>query len=70
MPMEDCLNNLPAQHSSSWEKKLSSSKDLAWNLYTVLHKVLENTKRANSSSFSTYFMISVTDANLLTHAEM
>ena len=49
-------------------KKLSSSKELAWNLE---HKVLENTKQqANSSSFSTYFMISVTDANLLTHAEM
>ena len=27
-------------------------------------------KQANSSSFLTYFMISVTDANLLTHAEM
>ena len=52
------------------EKKLSSSKQLAWNLYTVSHKVLENTKQANSSSFSTYFVISVTDANLLTHAEM
>ena len=39
-------------------------------LYTVWHKVLENTKQANSSSFSTYFMILVTDANLLTHAEM
>ena len=50
-------------------KKLSSSKQLAWNLYTVSHHVLENTKQANSSSFSTYFMISVTDANLLTHAE-
>ena len=51
-------------------KKLSSSKELASNLYTVWHKVLENTKQANSSSFSTYFMILVTDANLLTHAEM
>ena len=52
------------------EKKLSSSKDLAWNLYTVWHKVLENSQRANNSSFSKYFMISVTDANLLTHAQM
>ena len=51
-------------------RKLKSSKELAWNLYTVWHKVLENTKQANSSSFSTYFMISVTDANLLTNAEM
>ena len=52
------------KHSSpdSW-KKLSSSKELAWNLYTVCHKVLENNKQANSSSFSAYFMISVTDAN-------
>ena len=39
-------------------------------MYTIQHKVLEKTKQANSSSFSTYFMISVTDANLLTHAEM
>ena len=40
------------------------------NLYTVWYKVLENIKQANSSSFSTYFMISVTNANLLTHAEL
>ena len=50
-------------------KKLSSSKQLVWNLYTVSQKVLENTKQANINSFSTYFMISVTDANLLTHAK-
>ena len=45
-------------------------KKLAWNLYTVSYKVLENTKQANIRSFSTDFMISVTDANLLTLAEM
>ena len=50
-------------------KKLSSSKQLVWNLYTVSKKVLENTKQANINSFLTYFMISVTDANLLTHAK-
>ena len=50
-------------------KKLSSSKQLVWNLYTVSQKVLENTKQANINSFLTYFMISVTDANLLTHAK-
>ena len=69
------LENRPPSHMTNHStpargKKLSSSKKLAWNLYTVSHKVLENTKRANSSSFSTYFMISVTDANLLTPAEM
>ena len=68
--------NRPSSHltkhsSPARRKKLSSSKELAWNLYTVWHKVLENTKQqANSGSFSTYFMISVTDANLLTQAEM
>ena len=69
------LENRPSSHltkhsSPARGEKLSSSKQLACNLYTVSHKVLENTKQANSSSFSTYFMISVTDANLLTHAEM
>ena len=69
------LENRPSSHftknsSPARGKKLTSSKQLAWNLYTVSHKVLENTKQPNSSSFSTYFMISVTDANLLTHAEM
>ena len=69
------LENWPSSHLTQHStpargKKLSSSKELAWNLYTVWHKVLENTKQANSSSFSTYFVISVTDANLLTHAEM
>ena len=69
------LENRPSSHLTKHStpargKKLSSSKELTWNLYTVWHKVLENTKQANSSSFSTYFMISVTDANLLTHAEM
>ena len=49
---------------------LSSSKELACNLSIAWHKVLENTKQANNSSFSTYFMISVTDAKLLIHAEM
>ena len=39
-------------------KKIRSSKELPWNLYTVWHKVLKNSKQANSSSFSTYFMIS------------
>ena len=34
------------------------------------YKVPENTKQAKSSSSSTYFMISVTHANLLTNAEM
>ena len=53
----------PFKHSSPARgKKLSSSKELSWNLYTLWHKVLENTKQPNSSSFSTYFMISVTDA--------
>ena len=33
-------------------------------------RIQENTKQAHSSSFVTYFMISVTDGNLLTHAEM
>ena len=66
------LENRPSSHLTKHSSpargiKLSSSKDLAWNLYTVWQKVLENTKRANSSSFSTYFMISVTDANL--HAD-
>ena len=60
-----CKHSTPAPG-----RKLSSSKELAWNLYTVWQIVLENTKQANSRSFSTYFMISVTDANLLTHAEM
>ena len=69
------LENRPSSHftkhsSPAWGKKLSSSKELARNLYTVWHKVLENTKQANSSSLSTYFMISVTDANLLTHVNM
>ena len=50
-------------------KKPSSSKQLVWNLYSVSQKVLENTKQVNISSFSTYFMISVTDTNLLTHAK-
>ena len=48
---------------------LFTSKQPAWNLYTVLHEVLENSKQANSISFSTYFMISATDTNLLTYAE-
>ena len=69
------LENRPSSHftkhsSPARGKKLSSSKQLAWNLYTVSQKVLEDTKQANSISFSTYFMISVTDANPLTHAEM
>ena len=51
-------------------KNLVRQKELAWNLYTVWHKFLENTKQPNNSSFLTYFMISVTDVNLLTHAEM
>ena len=51
-------------------KNLVRQKELAWNLYTVWHKFLENTKQPNSSSFLSYFMISVTDANLLTHAEI
>ena len=51
-------------------KNLVRQKELAWNLYTVWHKFLENTKQPNSSSFLTYFMISVTDANLPTHAEL
>ena len=45
-------------------KNLVRQKELAWNLYTVWHKFLENTKQPTSSSFLTYFMISVTDANL------
>ena len=63
-------SHLTKHSSPARGKKLSSSKELAWNLYTVSHKVLENTKQANSSSLSTYFMLSVTDENLLTHAEM
>ena len=67
--------NRPSSHltkhsSPARGKKLSSSKELAWNLYAVWNKVLENTKQVNSGSFSTYFMLSVTEANLLTHAEM
>ena len=42
-------------------EKLSLSKQLAWNLNNVSHKVIENTKQVNSSSLSTYFMISVTE---------
>ena len=38
-------------------------------MYTASKKVLENSKQANIGSFSTYFMISVTDANVLTHAK-
>ena len=69
------LENQPSSHltkhtTPACGKKLRSSKELAWNLYTIWHKILEKTKQANSSSFSTYFMISVTDANLLTHAQM
>ena len=64
------LSHLTKHSTLARGKKLSSSKQLAWNLYTVSHKVLENTKQPKSSTFSTYFMISVTDANLLTHAEM
>ena len=59
------LENRPSSHltkhsTPARKKKLSSSKQLAWNLYTFSHKVLENTKQANSNNFSTYFMISVT----------
>ena len=68
--LENRTSSHLTKHSTpARRKKLRSPKKLTWNLYTVWHKVLENTKQANSSSFSTYFMISVTDANLLTHAE-
>ena len=60
--------NLKIEHRHTWlntalqllGKKLSSSKQLVWNLNNVSHKVIENTKQANSSSLSTYFMISET----------
>ena len=61
------LENRPSSHLTKHstpalgKKKLSSSKQLAWNLNNVSHKVKENTKQANSSSLSTYFMISVTE---------
>ena len=32
-------------------KNLVRQKELAWNLYTIWHKFLENTKQPNSSSF-------------------
>ena len=60
------LENRPSSHLTKHStpalgKKLSSSKQLAWNFNNVSHKVIENTKQANSSSLSTYFMLSITE---------